>query len=362
MIDKTDSRIDLLIEALINQGKLYLGILTKKYREFIELTRRHKVLTRVILGLLILFTVTGVALYRFIPREVTFIVDNSKATYSSTHKTQARTVEDFIEERGYEIEPLDVLSVKADEKITNRMTIKFRKAFDVAITADGQTISIKTPSCTVKKALKKAGIKLDDDDIVIPELDERLRNGDTIVVKRVEVKYTTEIEKIPYETKTIRTDELRIGKHGIVQKGKYGKVKNFYKLIYVDGKFYKKKLYKQKVKKKPTTEIKGYGTRISFDGAPAGLNYKSVITCRAVSYHFPGHPYGAGGLPCTYGTMAVDPSVIPMGTKCYVEGYGYAIANDVGSGIKGNEVDLFMEANFQCLMWGAHYTKVYILE
>lgn len=362
MIDKTDSRIDLLIEAIINQSKLYLGILTEKYREFRELTRRHKTLTRIILGLIILLTVTGICLYRFIPREVTLIVDNSKTTISATYRTQSRTVENFLVERGYEIEPLDKLNFKPEEKITNKMTVKFSKAFDVEITADGKTIKIKTTSCTVKRALKKAKIKLDEDDMVSPNLEKRLRNGDKIVVKRVEVRYATEMAKIPYETKTVRTDELRIGQHDIVQKGKYGKVKNFYKLIYVDGKFYKKKLYKEVVKKKPVTEIKGYGTRISFDGPPAGLSYKSVITCRAVSYYFPGHPYGAGGLPCTYGTMAVDPRVIPMGTKCYVEGYGYAIANDVGSGIKGNEVDLYMEANFQCLIWGAHYTKVYILE
>ncbi len=362
MIDKTNSKIDLLVFALINQTKLYLGILEKRLKEFKALTDRHKILSRVIIGILLVMVVTGIALYRFIPREVTLIVDNSKTIISSFEQTKSRTVEDLLLEEGYEIAPMDESSPSLDEKITNGMTIYFDKAFDVEITVDGGVQKLKTTTCTVEEALAKANIQLGEDDIVIPALNKKVTKGKNIVVKRVEVKYVDKIEKTPYKTKTIRTDKLRIGDFDTVQKGKYGKARNYYKLIYVDGKFYEKKLYKQKVLKEPRTKIQGYGTRISFDGPPAGLSYKRVIRCKAVSYYFPGNPYGAGGRPCTYGTMAVDPRVIPMGTRCYVDGYGYATANDVGSGIKGNKVDLYMEGYFQCLTWGAHYTNVYILD
>ena len=69
----------------------------------------------------------------------------------------------------------------------------------------------------------------------------------------------------------------------------------------------------------------------------------------------------AYGLSCTYGTVAVDPSVFPLGSLLYIEGYGYAIANDVGTSIKGNVVDLYMERYDQCLMWGAHSVNVYLV-
>ena len=53
--------------------------------------------------------------------------------------------------------------------------------------------------------------------------------------------------------------------------------------------------------------------------------------------------------------------MIPLGSKLYIEGYGYAIANDVGSAIKGNTVDLYMERFEQCMLWGARWTTVYVL-
>ena len=98
-------------------------------------------------------------------------------------------------------------------------------------------------------------------------------------------------------------------------------------------------------------------------GIPAGLQYKEVLTdVRAVSYYFDGNPHGAYGLPCEYGTCAVDKSVIPLGSLLYIEGYGYAIANDVGSGIKGKTVDVYMEKLSQCGRWGARRVNVYIIE
>ena len=59
--------------------------------------------------------------------------------------------------------------------------------------------------------------------------------------------------------------------------------------------------------------------------------------------------------------VAVDPSVIPLGTKLYVEGYGYAVAGDTGGAIKGNRIDLFMASNDDALKWGRKTVKVRIL-
>ena len=47
--------------------------------------------------------------------------------------------------------------------------------------------------------------------------------------------------------------------------------------------------------------------------------------------------------PNGYSTIAVDPRVIPLGTKLYVDGYGYAIAEDIGGAIKGNHIDLYFQ-------------------
>jgi len=67
------------------------------------------------------------------------------------------------------------------------------------------------------------------------------------------------------------------------------------------------------------------------------------------------------GLPLARGIIAVDPNVIPMGTRLYIEGYGEGIAADQGGAIKGNRIDLYFESRQEALDWGMKTVKVTIL-
>ena len=60
--------------------------------------------------------------------------------------------------------------------------------------------------------------------------------------------------------------------------------------------------------------------------------------------------------------IAVDPKVIPLGTKVHVEGYGYAIAGDVGGAIKGNRIDVFIPTKKEAYNWGRKSVKVKVLQ
>jgi 3D (Asp-Asp-Asp) domain-containing protein len=84
----------------------------------------------------------------------------------------------------------------------------------------------------------------------------------------------------------------------------------------------------------------------------------------------PGHPaYGitATGTYAKLGTVAVDPRVIPLGTKMYIVStdgsvvYGYCTAEDTGGAIKGNKVDLFYNTTAECMQFGRRSVYVYIL-
>jgi 3D (Asp-Asp-Asp) domain-containing protein len=70
----------------------------------------------------------------------------------------------------------------------------------------------------------------------------------------------------------------------------------------------------------------------------------------AVAYHLPGKT--ASGLPVRKGVVAVDPDLIPLGTRLFVPGYGRAIAADVGVAIKGRIIDLWMPTEEQARSWG----------
>ncbi len=85
--------------------------------------------------------------------------------------------------------------------------------------------------------------------------------------------------------------------------------------------------------------------------------YDGCYECNKPYYGYPSYI----GLPLARGIVAVDPKVIPMGTKLYVEGYGQAIAADQGNAIKGNRIDLFFDTHQQALNYGMKTVKVTIL-
>ena len=104
----------------------------------------------------------------------------------------------------------------------------------------------------------------------------------------------------------------------------------------------------------------------SLAGAPE--NYTKIIDVTATAYA-PGVADNGHWGDKTYvgtlvrkGVVAVDPSVIPMGTKLWVEGYGYAVAEDQGSAIKGNRIDLAFNDRQTALDYGIQKVKVYVLK
>jgi len=99
-------------------------------------------------------------------------------------------------------------------------------------------------------------------------------------------------------------------------------------------------------------------------GGSGSLSYSQVLTMEATAYCGDGVTASGSSTvrnPNGYSTIAVDPRVIPLGTKVYVEGYGYAVACDIGGAIKGNIIDLFVNSQAEAENWGRRSVTVYIL-
>lgn len=135
----------------------------------------------------------------------------------------------------------------------------------------------------------------------------------------------------------------------------------------------------EQIKEKNVVSNKPY----VFDKRTPPTEYKDIIQVKATAYCLckkccgknpedPMYGYTASGMKITPGTdakvIAVDTSVVPLGTKVYVEGlngaqnYGYAVAADTGSAIKNNKIDLYMDTHEQALAWGVRQVNLYILE
>ncbi|MBV7274220.1 hypothetical protein I6U48_15035 [Clostridium sp. PL3] len=99
-------------------------------------------------------------------------------------------------------------------------------------------------------------------------------------------------------------------------------------------------------------------------GMSSSSSYSRVLSMEATAYS--GDGVTASGTATKrnsggYSTIAVDPRVIPLGSTVYVEGYGYAVAEDTGGAIKGNLIDVFFHSESEAQGWGRRSVKVYII-
>lgn len=99
--------------------------------------------------------------------------------------------------------------------------------------------------------------------------------------------------------------------------------------------------------------------------AEEGFNYRAVMSMEATAY-LPSDGGGSGitamGIPATYGVVAVDPGIIPLGSRLYIPGYGEAVAADTGGAIYGYRIDLCMESYSEAMNFGRRTVTVYLLD
>ena len=367
MIDKPKGKIEHFLEAVIRWFREFAGEFKEIFEAGMEPVnahrRAHPRIARIVsAGAMICvcgFIVVGFAT----PKTVIVKIDDSRAVTTTVYETTSTRVDSFIENHNIDyVYGQDIMNAELYDGITDDMTISIIKAYDVTVKADVEETTYRTLPTTAGEVLQQLEITLDEMDIAEPDLREKVRAGDVITVKRVNKEQVTEEVITDFEVRYQADSSLVIGETKVTQKGCKGRQEKTYELTLVDGEVAEKTLIESKTVRKKKDKIISYGTKI-LSGKPSGLKYKEKFTdVRAVSYHFGGNPRGAYGLPCEYGTCAVDKNLIPLGSLLYIEGYGYAVANDVGSAIQGKTVDVYMEKAAQCGIWGARWTTVYVID
>ena len=260
----------------------------------------------------------------------------------------------------------------------NLASLNIERAFSVSITADGQEYPVKLVFGTVADALERAGITLEGDDYTEPALDHVVTAGSKIVVHRVDYAERVETQAIPYDTQYVYTSLYfrNTGRTTTLQHGAAGQQTVTTRDRYVDGELENSTVVDTTTTVEPTDHvIKTYGA-----GAPvspltgadgttnAPASYSKVLTGKATGY-YSRTGKGSSGLGLGYGTVAVDPDVIPYGTKLYITStdgkfvYGYAVATDTGIAVQKGQilVDLFYETYAESVINGAIQVNVYVV-
>ncbi len=323
-------------------------------------------------------------------KSVTINIDGKKTTIT----TCAKSVESVLKQKGISLGENDEIHPPLVSDTSKGMTITIDRAFQVPFVLGTDSFQITTTPKTLKEIIDTEGIILGEHDIVNPSLDTVVTKGTKVNITRVSVGDVIETEVIPYGKTTVPNSEMERGQSKVVTEGVDGSKELVYRVTVSNGEETDRTFVGERVITEPIDEVTEYGTKTiqpvdrstttdrttkpasappASQGVPSGVVEDSASAfagatyydCKATSYIINGKT--ASGLHTQRGIIAVDPKVIPLGTRVYVQSldgkpdYGYAIAADTGGAIKGNKIDLWVPTYEEACYNGVRQMRVYIL-
>src|SRR5690606_25205159 len=302
--------------------------------------------------------------------------------------TTENTVSEILAKADVELTKHDKVSPALDEQGDEKETSSVEKAYEVTIQDGLEEKKVWSTSTTVADFLKQHKISLGELDRVEKEMDELILPNSKVKVVRVEKVADVVEDTVKYAVETKKNHSLLKGNEKIVQKGANGVVKKTYEVIKENGKEVKRDLKNEKVVKEPTKQVTAVGTKTVVASVSRGAQTKAAPAAKATQaapaqekkqekaavktasvekaatpapakaepakaqpaeepaggkeFYVSATAYTASCTGCSGITatginlhanpglkvIAVDPSVIPLGSKVWVEGYGNAIAGD----------------------------------
>lgn len=326
------------------------------YAELKKMFFRQKMLPLFLALLTVLLVATG---FMFANKKVHIAVDGTTIMISTLHSKP----QDVLAQAGINLGVNDEYRLSTAE-LRNGSTISVYRAVPVNVTYQGKTEVIITGKPTVGELAGSLGMDMGRVKLV-PEGANAIEanmhiQAITLMEKEVERDV---VERFPVIRQPDST--LEKGVERVVEEGQDGIKTVVARIHYADGVEVSAEQLSEKIKEAPKPQVIHVGTRDVVDTSRGAMRFSRVATMEASAY-LPTDGSAAGitatGVPARRGIVAVDPDVIPLGTRVFVQGYGLATAADVGGAIVGNRIDLCMEDSSEAWRFGRRAVKVYILD
>lgn len=273
------------------------------------------------------------------------------------------TVGDALAAKGVEIGPGDRVVPAPDTLLSAGLHIYVTHFDEVFLTVGGKERTVYTRTNSVAQLLAEQGIRLGPRDEVRPSLGAAVREGMAVRVVVVREKTEAVEEVIPKRTLYRDDPTLELGQSYVLEPGADGKVIRTYRVVYRDGEAKSRHLLSETVQPAESrivvrgTKVNGHQLALS-DGTTLKFSRTMLVWATWYNANCPGcDNITATGAILQKGIVAVDPRVIPLGTRMYIPGYGFGIAADTGGGIIGNMIDLAYAEN-----WRTGWVEIYILD
>ncbi len=286
----------------------------------------------------------SLVVHRAVP--FTIVEDGHSMTFKSSRPTIAMALRDA----GIRLGPADEVFPQPASILAAGQEINVKHAFAISLRTGDSVRTIYTQHAVLRDALAEAGLSLGTDDRVEPSVDANVTNGMTARLVRVAGRQFIEKENVSRKT-VFKPDESLSGSSSRIVQGLDGVHLREYRIVIEDGVETERKLIRDYYDPEPADTVIYYAaSALRATGLAAEtLNVMKIERVYATWYNAassgrpPTDPYygiTASGQPLTKGVVAVDPRVIPLGTRLYIPGYGLAVAADTGGGIVGNMIDL----------------------
>lgn len=328
--------------------------------------------------------VDGMTIHFDAADEILLTIDGETEEFYTT----ANTVGEFFEDEELTFKKHDEISHSDMALLEEGLEIEVEKAFPVIVNDGGEEEKLWTTGGTVEELLKENDLTFKKSDKIKPDLDEKVTKDTEVSITHVE-KITEEItESIPYQTEEKEDSSLEKGTTQTISEGEEGEVLKIYEVTLENGEKVDEELIGEEVKEESQNKVVAVGTKEeaqkkekttsnSDSSNSSATNSSSEPSSDGKELTMEATAYGPDCDGCsgitatginikqnpTPKVVAVDPSVIPLGSRVWVEGYGEAIAADTGGAIKGNRIDVLVKSEaYAANNWGRRTVKVKILD
>ena len=310
------------------------------------------------------------------------ITEGDRVVVYTTSATDPAAV---LDEAGLALGADDTYTTQAGIGISE---IKVQRSVTVTVDNCGEILTVNAKNETVESLLKRLNIRVDGSTAVSAPLEATVTEDMKITVTRSVHNTETYTAAIPYETVYCYDTNLPAGQESVVTEGVDGLLLCTANVVYLDGQESSRTVVKQNVIRQPVNKVVAVGTgtdipvskfsdrglvitedKIILDTGEV-LTYTGTMQVVGTAYTHTEEGcdmYTATMTVVHIGTIAVDPRVIPYGTRMFIVSndgeyiYGVSTAEDCGGAIKGKRIDLYYPTLWECNQFGVRDCTIYFL-